>query len=141
MSKNDKKRPDSDVTSRREMLAATAKLSAFIGAMGLAGTGLTGQAAADTRGLKTFPKVETKSNQLLLPAIQQKELRGVLQESLRTGNPRAALKRHPNLKLSRRQQSALMRISRQEWAALRSAQAKMASLKDKFAGDTGTIFW
>ncbi len=86
-------------------------------------------------------KVQPRAGRRLLPAVQKQQLQRVLQESLRTGNPRAALKRHPNLKLSRRQQAALLRISRQEWAALRSAQAKMASLKDKFAGDTGTIFW
>jgi hypothetical protein len=139
MSKDDKKRPDGEITSRRELLAATAKLSAFIGAMGLTGIGVTGSAAADSA--KSFPKVEMKRDQKLLPAVQKRELRAVLQDSMRTGNPRAALKRHPNLKLTRQQEASLMRISKQEWAALRSAQSKLGSLKNQFADDTGVIIY
>ncbi|MFP3943525.1 MAG: hypothetical protein ACLFWF_06515 [Alphaproteobacteria bacterium] len=145
MNENHKKRPDGDVKSRRELLAATAKLSAFLGAMGLAGASLNSATAAraepSSRPTKVFPKVEMKRNQELLPAVQQRELKGLLRDAMRSGDTQAALKRHPKLKLNRRQETALKRMTRQDWASLRRLQAKLAPLEDLAAGDTGYVFW
>jgi hypothetical protein len=136
MSKDDKKRPGDDAKSRRELLAATAKLSAFFAAVGLAGTGLGGGAAAEEVMLKRG--IPTKR---ALPAVRKQELKLLLNDALRTGDARGALARRKNLQLSPRQQSALMQISKQEWAAMRSAQAKMRAFDDLAAGDTGYVFW
>ncbi|MFP3943524.1 MAG: hypothetical protein ACLFWF_06510 [Alphaproteobacteria bacterium] len=157
MSKDDEKRPD-DVKSRRELLAATAKLSAFLGAVGVAGTGLAGAAAAQKddattpsdskvrEGVGGGPHTEAVSpsdlrGKRILPAVQRRELKGVLRDAMRSGNTQAALKRHPKLKLNRRQEAALKRMSRQDWAALRRLEAKLAPLEELAAGDTGYVFW
>lgn len=141
MSKKDGKRPGDDLKSRRDLLSATAKLSAFIAAVGLTGTGLSGGAEADTKAPIGRAPAMQKVRKRALPAIQKQEMKLLLNDALRTGDSRAALARRKNLRLSPRQQTALMQISKQEWAALRSAQSKLRAFDDLAAGDTGVIFW
>lgn len=160
--------PEDDVKSRRELLSATAKLSAFISAVGLTGVGLSG-AAMGQKGDATTPSdskagIRTPSDSKLkavspsdlkrnvrpelrerrmLPAVQKRQMKLLLNDALRTGDSRLALKRHPKLTLNRRQRQALLRVSKQDWAHLRRMKAQLAPLEEAgaMAGDTGYVFW
>jgi len=141
MSKDDKKRPEDDVKSRRELLTATAKLSAFIGAVGLTGVGVSEAASATTLMRPPMHTVRPRASRRLLPAVQKREFQSLMRDAMRTGNSRAALKR-TKLKLSPAQQKILIGLTPKDWAVLRSYESRLRGLKAPgVADDTGIIIY